>query len=119
MKRFPPWSIVPLAAAAPAAFGDGQSKSTAQISKNELAALGAANFRSVYAPPAHARERGQVRVTARRAAVAKHTNAAKACKAEPAADRAAFTAKYGVKAASAYGMCLSAKGKRRSGAQHG
>jgi hypothetical protein len=119
MKRFPPLSIVPLAAAAPATFGDGQSTSPAQICNNELATLGAANFRSVYAPPAHACERGQVGIKARRATVANHANAAKACKAGRATDRAAFTAKYGVKAASAFGKCISAKGKRRSGAQHG
>jgi hypothetical protein len=35
--------------------------------------------------------------------------AAKACKAERAADRAAFTAKYGGKAASAFGKCVSRK----------
>jgi hypothetical protein len=38
-------------------------------------------------------------------------NAAKACKAERAADRAAFTAKYGGKAASAFGKCVSSKTK--------
>jgi hypothetical protein len=37
--------------------------------------------------------------------------AAKACKAERAADRAAFTAKYGGKAASAFGKCVSSKNK--------
>jgi hypothetical protein len=37
--------------------------------------------------------------------------AAKACKAERAADRAAFTAKYGGKAASAFGKCVSSKSK--------
>jgi hypothetical protein len=37
--------------------------------------------------------------------------AAKACKVERAADRAAFTAKYGGKAASAFGKCVSSKNK--------
>jgi hypothetical protein len=40
---------------------------------------------------------------------AKLMKAAKACKAERAADRAAFTARYGGKAASAFGKCVSAK----------
>jgi hypothetical protein len=39
--------------------------------------------------------------------------AAKACKAERAADRAAFTAKYGGKAASAFGKCVSSKSKKQ------
>jgi hypothetical protein len=37
--------------------------------------------------------------------------AAKVCKAERSADRAAFTAKYGGKAASAFGKCVSSKSK--------
>jgi hypothetical protein len=39
--------------------------------------------------------------------------AAKACKAERAADRAAFTAKYGGKAANAFGKCVSSKNKQQ------
>ena len=39
--------------------------------------------------------------------------AAKACKAERAADRAAFTAKYGGKAASSFGRCVSSKSKKQ------
>ena len=39
--------------------------------------------------------------------------AAKACKAERTADRAAFTAKYGGKAASAFGKCVSSKSKKQ------
>ena len=38
--------------------------------------------------------------------------AAKSCKAERAADRAAFTARYGGKAASAFGKCVSARSKK-------
>jgi hypothetical protein len=38
--------------------------------------------------------------------------AAKSCKAERAADRTAFTAKYGGKAASAFGKCVSSKKKK-------
>jgi hypothetical protein len=37
--------------------------------------------------------------------------AAKACKAERAADRTAFVTKYGGKAASAFGKCVSSKNK--------
>jgi hypothetical protein len=39
--------------------------------------------------------------------------AAKSCKAERAADRTAFTAKYGGKAASAFGKCVSSKKKNK------
>lgn len=39
--------------------------------------------------------------------------AAKACKAERAADRAAFVAKYGGKASSAFGKCVSSKSKKQ------
>jgi hypothetical protein len=39
--------------------------------------------------------------------------AAKSCKAERAADRTAFTAKYGGKASSAFGKCVSSKSKRQ------
>ena len=38
--------------------------------------------------------------------------AAKACKAERAADRTAFTTRYGGRAASAFGKCVSSKSKR-------
>jgi hypothetical protein len=43
---------------------------------------------------------------------AKTMKAAKACKAERAADKAAFTAKYGGKA-SAFGKCVSSKSKKQ------
>jgi hypothetical protein len=39
--------------------------------------------------------------------------AAKACKAERTADRAAFTAKYGGKASSAFGKCVSSRSKKQ------
>jgi hypothetical protein len=44
---------------------------------------------------------------------AKLMKAAKACKAERAADKAAFTAKYGGKASSAFGKCVSSKSKKQ------
>ena len=43
---------------------------------------------------------------------AKTMKAAKACKAERAADKAAFTARYGGKASSAFGKCVSSKSKK-------
>ena len=48
--------------------------------------------------------------TAQEAATMK---AAKACKAERKADPAAFTAKYGGKAASAFGKCVSSTSKKK------
>jgi hypothetical protein len=186
MKRILPlitFSIVALAVAVSAAFageGVGQSKSPAQICKNELATLGAADFRSLYAPGGsganamgkcvskHARAAAASRTNAakarkaemampeadfraahggqsfaelygknkndrnaygkcvsskastanaQRAAAAR--NGAKACKAERAADRPAFNAKYGGKAESAFGKCVSSKWKGRSGSPHG
>jgi hypothetical protein len=44
---------------------------------------------------------------------AKTMKAAKACKAERAAGQAAFTAKYGGKASSAFGKCVSSKNKKQ------
>lgn len=157
------------ASAAIAAPGD-QGQSSAQVCKSELATLGAANFKSLYAPGGsganamgkcvskHAQAAAANRVNAAKACNAemnmpeaafraahngqsfaefygKNRNdrnafgkcvsakaqaanaqqeaatmkAAKACKAERAADRAAFTAKYGGKAASAFGKCVSKK----------
>lgn len=155
-----------------AAEGGGQGKSPAQFCKAELATLGAANFRSLYAPGGtganamgkcvskHARAAAANRVNAAKACKAEMAmpeaefrathdgksfaefygrnkndrnaygkcvsstaqaaneqqeattmKAAKLCKAERAADRAAFTAKYGGKAASAFGKCVSSKRK--------
>lgn len=160
---------------APSALAEngGQGKSPAQFCKNELATLGLANFKSLYAPGGTgANAMGKCVSKHARAAAANRTNAAKTCKAdmaipeadfraahggksfaefygknandrnaygkcvsskattanaqqeaammtaakacktERAADRAAFTAKYGGKAASAFGKCVSSKPKR-------
>ena len=160
---------------APSALAEngGQGKSPAQFCKNELAALGLANFKSLYAPGGTgANAMGKCVSKHARAAAANRTNAAKTCKAdmaipeaefraahggksfaefygknandrnaygkcvsskattanaqqeaatmkaakacktERAADRAAFTAKYGGKAASAFGKCVSSKPKQ-------
>lgn len=175
MKRLVPLILVVLAATATAAFaaeGGPHGKSPAQACKNELATLGAANFKSLYAPTGsganamgkcvskHARDAAANRMNAAKACKAEQgmpeadfraahdgksfaelygrndndrnaygkcvsskagaadaqqeaatMKAAKACKAERAAGRAAFTAKYGGKAASAFGKCVSSKSK--------
>ena len=176
MKHVLTLLLVAAAVIAPAALAQnsGQGKSPAQFCKSELATLGAANFKSLYAPGStganamgkcvskHARAAAANRTNAAKACKAemampeadfraahdgksfaeyygKNENdrnaygkcvsskaqtanaqqeaatmkAAKACKAERAADRAAFTAKYGGKAASAFGKCVSSKRKKQ------
>jgi len=177
MKRFLPFIIVALAVTASAAFageGGAQVKGPAQVCKNELATLGAANFKSLYAPGgsganamgkcvskhAHAAEANRANAakackaematpeadfraahdgksfaefygrnkndrnaygkcvsskasTANAQQEAATMRAANVCKAERAVDRVAFTAKYGGKAASAFGKCVSSKSKKQ------
>jgi hypothetical protein len=178
MKTIASIAFVALALTTSAAFaaggGSGQGKSPAQFCKNELATLGAANFKSLYAPTGSgANAFGKCVSKRARAAATNTTNAAKACKAERAmpeadfraahdgksfaefygknkntknaygkcvsskaktageqqeakllksakackaeraADRSAFTAKYGGKAASAFGKCVSSKSKKQ------
>ena len=176
MKHFLTLLLVAAAVIAPAALAEngGQGKSPAQFCKAELATLGAANFKSLYAPGGTgANAMGKCVSKHARAAAANRTNAAKtcsaekampeaefraahggksfaefygrnendrnaygkcvssktqaanaqqeaatmkaakACKAERAADRTAFTAKYGGKAASAFGKCVSSKKKQQ------
>jgi hypothetical protein len=166
-------AVAGMASAAYGADGGGQGQSPAQLCKAELAAVGAANFKSMYSPGGSgANAMGKCVSKHARAAAANHTNAAKACKAEQAlpeadfraahdgksfaelygqnkndrnaygkcvsskakaataqqeaatlkaakackaeraADRAAFVAKYGGKAASAFGQCVSSKSKK-------
>jgi hypothetical protein len=175
MKRLLPFLLVAAVAIAPAAFAErgGQGRSPAQFCQNELATLGAANFRSLYAPGGsganamgkcvskHARAAAANRTNASRACraemempeaefraahggksfaefygmnrndrnafgrcvsaearalnaqqEARLMNAAKACKAERAANRAAFVAQYGGRAAAAFGKCVSSKNRR-------
>jgi hypothetical protein len=175
MKRFLPFLLVAAVAMAPAAFAErgGQGKSPAQFCQSELAALGPANFRSLYAPGGsganamgkcvskHARAAAANRTNASRSCRAEMAmpeaefraahggksfaefygtnrndrnafgkcvssktraenaqqearlmNAARACKAERAADRTAFVARYGGRAASAFGRCVSSKNRR-------
>jgi hypothetical protein len=175
MNRLLPFILVAVALTAPAAFaaeGAGQGKSPAQFCKNELATLGAANFRSMYSPGGsganamgkcvskHAQAARVNRTNAGKACKAEQSmldadfrathdgksfaefygknendrnaygkcvsskaktaneqqeaatmKAAKACKAERAAGRTAFVTKYGGKAASAFGKCVSSKNK--------
>lgn len=177
MKRLVFLILIVAAVTASAAFGsaaDPQGKSPAQFCKSELATLGPANFKSLYAPGGtganamgkcvskHARAAAANRVNAAKACKAEEAlpeadfraahdgksfgefygksendrnaygkcvsskasaasaqqeaatlKAAKACKAERAADRTAFTAKYGGKAASAFGKCVSSKSKKQ------
>lgn len=126
MKRLLPLIIAAAAVTASAAFaadGGGQGRSPAQFCKSELATLGAANFKSLYAPGGSgANAMGKCVSKHARAAAANRTNAAKACKAElamPEADfRAAHDGKsfaefYGKNASdrNAYGKCVSSKAK--------
>ncbi len=125
VKRFLQFSIVVAAAvvasAALAANGEGQGKSPAQFCKNELAVLGAANFKSLYSPGGSgANAMGKCVSKHARVAAANRTNAAKACKAEMAMPEAEFRAAHGGKsfaefygknknARNAYGKCVSSK----------
>jgi hypothetical protein len=177
MKRLIPFILAAVAVTASAAYAansGGQGKSPAQFCKAELAVLGEANFKSLYAPGGsganafgkcvskHARAAATNTTNAAKACKAEMAmpeaefrathggqsfaefygrnkndrnaygkcvsskaqaanaqqeaatmNAAKACKAERAADRAAFVAKYGGKASSAFGKCVSSKSKKQ------
>jgi hypothetical protein len=178
MKRLLlPLVILAVAGTASGAFGangGGQGQSPAQLCKQELVTLGAANFKALYSPGGSgANAMGKCVSKKAHAAAANLTNAAKACKAEQAmpeadfraahdgksfaefygknkndqnaygkcvsskaqaataqqeatllkaakackaeraADRTAFVAKYGGKAANAYGKCVSSKSKQK------
>ena len=107
----------------PAAFAanGGQGKSPAQFCKNELTTLGAANFKSLYAPGSTgANAMGKCVSKHARAAAANRVNAAKSCKAEMAMTEADFRAAHGGKSfaefygnndndRNAYGKCVSSK----------
>lgn len=108
---------------APSALAEngGQGKSPAQFCKSELATLGLANFKSLYAPGGTgANAMGKCVSKHARAAAANRTNAAKMCKAEMAMPEAAFRAAHGGKSfaefygkndndRNAYGKCVSSK----------
>ena len=124
MKRFLLLTLAAAAVIAPAALaaeGGGQGTSPAQVCKNELAAIGAANFKSLYAPGGSgANAMGKCVSKHAQAAAANRTNAAKACKAELATPEAEFRAAHGGKSfaefygknkndRNAYGKCVSTK----------
>ena len=167
--------IAAMAVMAPAAFAAGgdQAPSPAKACNTELSAIGAANFKLLYAPGGsganamgkcvskHAKLAAAARTNAAKTCATEQAmteadfraahdgksfaelygqnkndknafgkcvsakahaatlareaamlKAAKACKAERAADRTAFTAKYGGKA-SAFGKCVSGKSKNQ------
>jgi hypothetical protein len=123
MKHVVSLLLVAVAVTATAAFAapGSQGKSPAQVCKTELATLGAANFRSLYAPGGSgASAMGKCVSKHARTAAANRTNAAKACKAELAMPEAEFRAGHGGKSfaefygknrndRNAYGKCVSSK----------
>jgi hypothetical protein len=130
MKHFLPL-LLAAAVIAPAAFAEngGQGKSPAQFCKTELTTLGAANFKSLYAPGGTgANAMGKCVSKHARAAAANRTNAAKACKAEMAMSETEFRAAHGGKSfaefygandndRNAYGKCVSSKAKAANAQQ--
>ena len=130
MKYFLPL-LLAAAVIAPAALAQsgGQGKSPAQFCKTELATLGAANFKSLYAPGGTgANAMGKCVSKHARAAAANRTNAAKACKAEMAMPEADFRAAHDGKSfaefygrndsdRNAYGKCVSSKAKTANAQQ--
>jgi hypothetical protein len=122
VKRLFPLILAAVALTAPSAFA-GEGKSPAQTCKVELATLGAANFKSLYAPGrSGANAMGKCVSKHARAAKTNKTNAAKTCKAELAMPEADFRASHGGKSfaefygkngndRNAYGKCVSSKAK--------
>jgi hypothetical protein len=131
MKRFVLFLLVAAVAMAPAAFAQpgGQGKSPAQFCRSELAALGAANFRSMYAPGGTGRNAmGKCVSKHARAAAANRTNAARACRAEMAMPEAEFRAAHDGKSfaefygrnendRNAFGKCVSSKTRTQNAQQ--
>ena len=98
MKHLVLFVLVAIAVTASAALAapPGQSKSPAQLCKSELATLGAANFKSLYAPGGSgANAMGKCVSKHARAAAANRSNAAKSCQAELAMPEAEFRAAHG------------------------
>jgi hypothetical protein len=131
MKRFLPLLLVAAAVIAPAAYAEqgGQGRSPAQFCQNELAVLGPANFRSLYAPGGTgANAMGKCVSKHARAAAANRTNGARACRAEMAIPEAEFRAAhdgksfaefYGANGSdrNAFGKCVSAKARAQNAQQ--
>jgi hypothetical protein len=115
--------VAALAVMAPAALaaGNDQGTSPAKACKTELAAIGAANFKLLYAPGGSgANAMGKCVSKHAKIAATTRTNAAKTCKAEEAMAVADFRAAHGGKTfaefygknkndQNAYGKCVSTK----------
>ena len=132
MKPFLAFLLVAVAATASAAFAaspPGQAKSPGQFCQSELKRLGAADFKSLYAPGGSgANAMGKCVSKHARAAAANRTNAAKACKAEQAMPEVDFRAAHDGKSfgelygksendRNAYGKCVSSKANQASAKQ--
>jgi hypothetical protein len=113
--------------AALAAEGGSQSTSPAQACKTELTTLGAANFKSLYAPNGN-NAMGKCVSKHQQSAAANRTNAAKACQAEQDQPADTFKAAHGGKTFSevygnnandknAYGKCVSSKASKADAQQ--
>jgi hypothetical protein len=123
MKRVLFLLLAAVAVMAPAAFAAGgdQGTSPAKACTTELKAIGAANFKLLYAPGGSgANAMGKCVAKHAKLAAAARTNAAKACGAEQAMDDAAFRAAHSGKSfaefygnnendKNAFGKCVSAK----------
>ena len=119
MKRHLVLLLLAGAAIAPAAFA--ADANPAKACKSELSSLGAANFKSLYAPGGSgANAMGKCVAKRAHAASVNRTNASKACKAEEALPEADFRAAHDGKSfaelygrnkngKNAYGKCVSAK----------
>jgi hypothetical protein len=122
-------AVMAIAAPAALAAGGAQGASPAQACKTELATLGAANFKLLYAPGGSgANAMGKCVSKHARTAAANRANAAKTCKAEAAMPEADFRAAHGGKSfaefygknkndRNAYGKCVSAKAQAADAAQ--
>jgi hypothetical protein len=131
MKRLLSLLLVGAAVIAPAAFAErgGHGKSPAQFCQNELATLGAANFRSMYAPGGTgANAMGKCVSKHARASAANRTNASRACRAEMEMPEAEFRAAHGGKSfaefygtnrndRNAFGKCVSSKARAQNAQQ--
>lgn len=120
--------VATMAVMAPAAFAAGgdQGTSPAQACKTELASIGAANFKLLYAPGGSgANAMGKCVSKHAKIAAAARTNAAKTCATEQALAEADFRAAHGGKSfaefygqnandKNAFGKCVSTKAKAKT-----
>jgi hypothetical protein len=120
-------ALTVLAPAALAAEGGSQSTSPAQACKNELTTLGAANFKSLYAPNGN-NAMGKCVSKHQQSAAANRTNAAKTCQAEQDQSADTFKAAHDGKTfgefygnnendKNAYGKCVSSKASKADAQQ--